>query len=190
MPHFVTPTTRVCDRGPVRGSSVGAPLEECPMQDEVDVLLEVLQDCGWPMLPRGRLQLQAVRWSRLFDCLLGHMVVSILLPRRGRGTKCSGVDLAVPQLLPWRVCGTGAMMLGGMFVRTRGLNSAKVTVFSHGCCFRFYAMVPAWVHQYACIAFCQLCNNRACRGSPQARWAPWSLRRMSSIRWQVIRHVP
>ena len=48
---------------------------------EVDVIVEVLQDYGWQMLTRARLQLQAVRWSRLLECLSsGHGGQPVLTP--------------------------------------------------------------------------------------------------------------
>ena len=59
--------------------------EQCPMQDEVDVIVEVLEDYGWQMLVGGRPQLQAVRWSGLYDCLSGgHVGTPFLTPTESR----------------------------------------------------------------------------------------------------------
>ena len=43
----------------------------CPTQARVDVIVDVVLDYGWRLLPGGKPHLRAVRWPRLLECLAG-----------------------------------------------------------------------------------------------------------------------
>ena len=124
-------------------------LEECPAQAEVDVLVEVLQDCRWQVLAGGRPQLQ-VRWSRLLDCLSGgHSGQPVLTPAASWARR-RGVSSAIPRFGPWRVRYTIATRPAGTPGKTCGHGAVKVTVSPSGRSFRLFAAGAASWHQCGC----------------------------------------
>ena len=164
------------------------------MQDEVDVLVAVLQDYGWQMQAGGRPQLQAVRWFKLFNRLSrGHggklvptpvgsweQALSNLLSsatvRALESTlhNCHEACIDVWQDL-WSQC------CEGKWVPSRSV----LPLLCHGC----GVMALVWVHQWASVPLCELFNERARRGWPEARWALRQSGRLSSSGWHTWRDL-
>ena len=162
-----------------------------PGLDGVDVIGGIVQDYGWELLTHGTRSHKVARWTRLLESL---PVMSngqpILRP-------VSTWEEARRILLS---CATARALAGALLCLQEACCDVWQDLWSQCCaggcvpsrsvpplpCHGCRETAPIWVHQCASAPLCGLCQERAGRGWPKARWALRHSGQMWSSAWKAI----